>query len=48
MKQLSGLDASFLRHLTLTSPGDIEQLADEVADIVGRTSPICTSKKSTT
>ena len=25
-----------VRHLTLTPPGDIEQLADEVADIVGR------------
>ncbi len=25
-----------IRHLTLTAPGDIEQLADEVADIVGR------------
>ena len=25
-----------IRHLTLTPPGDIEQLADEVADIVGR------------
>ncbi len=25
-----------VRHLSLTSPGDLEQLADEVADIIGR------------